>query len=129
MPPLADDSLANNDISSEKQYKTQLKKWNLDIKYIKASEYMFMIKTMRERQAANPPKETQFILRGRVVDPKDIARFEKRAQKKGTMREGDPIECDGKTPQMPNPLVGACLLTTVVVCRTRRGHGVWHTTS
>ncbi|KAK4035131.1 hypothetical protein C8A01DRAFT_38405 [Parachaetomium inaequale] len=80
--------------ATEKQYKTQLKKWNLDIKYIKASEYMFMIKTMRERQTANPPKETQFILRGRVVDPKDIARFEKRAQKKGTMREGDPIECD-----------------------------------
>ncbi|EAQ87851.1 hypothetical protein CHGG_04470 [Chaetomium globosum CBS 148.51] len=69
-------------------------KWNLDTKYIKASEYMFMIKTMRERQAENPPKETRFMLRGRVVDPKDIARFEKRAQKKGTMRDGDPIECD-----------------------------------
>jgi hypothetical protein len=80
--------------ATEKQYKTQLKKWNLDTKYIKASEYMFMIKTMRERQAENPPRETRFVLRGRAVDPKDIARFEKRAQKKGTMRDGDPIECD-----------------------------------
>jgi len=80
--------------ATEKQYKTQLKKWNLDTKYIKASEYMYMIKMIRERQSENPPKETRFILRGRVVDPKDIARFEKRAQKKGTMKEGDPIECD-----------------------------------
>jgi hypothetical protein len=55
-----------------------------------------MIKKMRERQAQNPPKETSFILRGRAVDPKDIARFEKRAQKKGTIREGYPIECDGE---------------------------------
>src|SRR5690348_5011112 len=83
-------------MSREKQYKTQLKKWNLDTKYIKASEYMFMIKTMRERAAQNPLKETRFVLRGRVVDPKDIARFEKRAQKKGTMKEGDDIECHGK---------------------------------
>jgi len=74
-----------------------LKKWNLDTKYIKGSEYMFMIKTMRERQAESPPKETRFILRGRVVDPKDIARFEKRAQKKGTLREGEPIVCDGQS--------------------------------
>ncbi|KAK4146100.1 uncharacterized protein C8A04DRAFT_35364 [Dichotomopilus funicola] len=80
--------------ATEKQYKTQLKRWNLDTKYIKASEYMFMIKTMRERQSEHPPKETRFVLRGRVVDPKDIARFEKRAQKKGTMKEGVPIECD-----------------------------------
>ncbi len=82
----------------EKQYKTQLKKWNLDTKYIKASEYMLMIKTMRERAAQNPPKETRFILRGRVVDPKDIARFEKRAQKKGAMKDGVPIQVEGKSP-------------------------------
>jgi hypothetical protein len=62
---------------------------------------MYMIKTMRERQAQNPPKETTFILRGRAVDPKDIARFEKRAQKKGTIREGYPIECDGEPDSPP----------------------------
>jgi hypothetical protein len=82
---------------SEKQYKTQIKKWNLDTKYIKGSEYMFMIKTLRERQAAHPGKETRFILRGRVVDPKDISRFEKRAQKKGLIKDGDPIKVQGKT--------------------------------
>ncbi len=58
---------------------------------------MFMIKTMRERKAQNPPKETRFVLRGRVVDPKDIIRFEKRAQKKGQMKEGDPVDSQGKT--------------------------------
>ncbi|KAK4126635.1 hypothetical protein N657DRAFT_568007 [Parathielavia appendiculata] len=89
--------------ATEKQYKTQLKRWNLDTKYIKGSEYMFMIKTMRERQSENPPKETRFILRGRVVDPKDIARFEKRAQKKGIIKEGNPIECDGELCQVENP--------------------------
>ena len=56
-----------------------------------------MIKTMRERKAQNPPKETRFVLRGRVVDPKDIIRFEKRAQKKGQMKEGDPVDSQGKT--------------------------------
>ncbi|KAK3306848.1 Clr5 domain-containing protein [Chaetomium strumarium] len=86
--------LTYNFKATEKQYKTQFKKWNLDTKYIKASEYMFMVKTMRERLAEDPPKETRFVLRGRVVDPKDIARFEKRAQKKGTIKEGEPIDCE-----------------------------------
>lgn len=60
-----------------------------------------MIKTIRERQAENPPKETRFILRGRVVDPKDITRFEKRAQKKGLMKEGDSIEVQGEPDDAP----------------------------
>ena len=93
---------ANNLPRSEKQYKTQLKKWNLDTKYIKGSEYMFMIKTMREREAMNPPKQTKFILRGRVVDPKDIARFEKRQQKKGAMSEADAAEAQGKLHSYPD---------------------------
>ncbi|KAK3379243.1 Clr5 domain-containing protein [Lasiosphaeria ovina] len=75
--------------ATEKQYKTQLKKWNLDTKYIKASEYMAMIKTKRLREAENPPKQTRFILRGRTVDPKDITRFEKRALKKGMIKPED----------------------------------------
>ncbi|KAK5657797.1 hypothetical protein OQA88_2870 [Cercophora sp. LCS_1] len=69
--------------ATEKQYKTQIKKWNLDTKYIKASEYMAMIKIKRAREKENPPKKTRFALRGRFVDPKDITRFEKRASKKG----------------------------------------------
>ncbi|KAK4663040.1 hypothetical protein QC763_600850 [Podospora pseudopauciseta] len=78
--------------ATEKQYKTQLKKWNLDTKYIKASEYMAMLQIMREREAQDPSKQTRFILRGRPVDPKDIARFEKRHQKKGTLKEGELAE-------------------------------------
>lgn len=75
--------------ATEKQYKTQIKKWNLDTKYTKASEYMAMIKTKRRRENENPPKQTRFILRGRPVDPKDINRFEKRASKKGMMKDED----------------------------------------
>ncbi|KAK4200365.1 Clr5 domain-containing protein [Triangularia verruculosa] len=82
--------------ATEKQYKTQLKKWNLDTKYIKASEYMAMLQIMREREAQDPSKQTRFILRGRPVDPKDIARFEKRHQKKGTLKEGDLAELQGR---------------------------------
>ncbi|KAK3390815.1 Clr5 domain-containing protein [Podospora didyma] len=77
--------------ATEKQYKTQLKKWNLDTKYIKSSEYLAMIQTKRQREAENPPKETRFVLRGRPVDPKDITRFEKRAIKKGLIKAGDPV--------------------------------------
>lgn len=94
---LVPEALTQRHLCREKQYKTQIKKWNLDTKYIKASEYMFMIKTMREREATHPGRETRFVLRGRVVDPKDIARFEKRAQKKGLMKPEDPIEIQGKT--------------------------------
>lgn len=89
----------------EKQYKTQLKKWNLDTKYIKASEYLYMIKTLRERKAIDPNKETRFILRGKVVDPKDIARFEKRAIKKGLLKEGEPIHVDDGT-SLGDPMFG-----------------------
>ncbi len=103
-----------NWVDREKQYKTQLKKWNLDTKYIKASEYMLMIKTMRERAAQNPPKETRFVLRGRVVDPKDIARFEKRAQKKGTIKDGVPIQCDGTSFELGVFSDGGAQLLTVL---------------
>ncbi|KAK2066921.1 hypothetical protein P8C59_000699 [Phyllachora maydis] len=69
--------------ATEKQYKTQIKKWNLDTKYTKASEYVAMIKTQKRRERENPGKQTRFTLRGRPIDPRDIARFEKRAMKKG----------------------------------------------
>ncbi|KAK0715295.1 Clr5 domain-containing protein [Lasiosphaeris hirsuta] len=82
--------------ATEKQYKTQLKKWNLDTKYIKASEYMAMIKTKRQRESENPPKQTRFTLRGRTVDPKDITRFEKRALKKGMIKPEDQLYGQGE---------------------------------
>jgi hypothetical protein len=72
---LLDDSL--------KQYKTHIKQWGLDTKYIKSSEYLAMIKLQRDRANEKPPRESYFTLRGRPVDPKDITRFEKRAAKKG----------------------------------------------
>lgn len=73
--------------ATEKQYKTQIKKWCLDTKYVKSSEYLAMIKTKRRRERENPPKETIFNLRGRIIDPRDIVRFEKRAIKKGLITE------------------------------------------
>jgi hypothetical protein len=110
---------------SEKQHKTQQKKWNLDNKYIKAFEYMFMIKTMRERQAETPPKETRFILRGRVVYPKSIARFEKRAQKKGTLKEGGPIKCDGEPFMVKCPDDSIWMLTCLF--RSQNPSKTWST--
>jgi hypothetical protein len=64
--------------SRVKQYKTQLKRWGLDKKNIKASEYRAMLKKKRNRELEDPPKETRFIIRGRQVDPKAITRFAKR---------------------------------------------------
>ncbi|KAL1877859.1 hypothetical protein VTK73DRAFT_8386 [Phialemonium thermophilum] len=54
--------------ATEKQYKTQIKKWNLDTKYTKGSEYLAMIKTKRRREREDPPKDTRFILRESVED-------------------------------------------------------------
>ncbi len=82
---------------SEKQYKTQIKKWNLDTKYIKGSEYLAMIKTKRRREREDPPKDTLFTLRGRIVDPKDITRFEKRAIKKGAITADESLSDQGKS--------------------------------
>lgn len=101
----------------EKQYKTQIKKWSLDTKYTKGSEYLAMIKTKRRRERGNPPKDTVFTLRGRPIDPKDIARFEKRAIKKGIITQDDGLSDQGKSeplirvPQNP-PISGAIRNTT-----------------
>ncbi|KAJ9161887.1 hypothetical protein NKR19_g1793 [Coniochaeta hoffmannii] len=73
--------------ATEKQYKTQIKKWAFDTKYVKSSEYLAMIKLKRRRERGHPPKDTQFSLRGRIIDPRDIVRFEKRAIKKGLITE------------------------------------------
>ncbi|KAK1755887.1 Clr5 domain-containing protein [Echria macrotheca] len=112
--------------ATEKQYKTQLKKWNLDTKYIKASEYLAMIKIKREREAEDPPKDSIFILRERVVDPKDITRFEKRAMKKGKLQleedeEFEPVEdlvC--KTPPLEEMTTGPGTTTRSTAARSTR---------
>jgi hypothetical protein len=80
---------------SEKQYKTQIKKWSLDTKYIKSSEYLAMIKLKRRREREYPPKGTRFSLRGRIIDPRDIVRFEKRAMKKGLITENETLSGQG----------------------------------
>lgn len=59
-----------------------------------------MVKIKREREAANPPKQTQFILRGRLVENKDITRFEKRASKKGTLQLDEDLD-DGTPSDQP----------------------------
>ena len=105
-------------VSSEKQYKTQFKKWNLDTKYVKASEYLAMVRIRREREAGNPPKETQFILRGRVVENKDITRFEKRASKKGTLQLDEDLD-DG-TLLIHHP----CRQAGLTKRRSRRGSAI-----
>ncbi len=55
-----------------------------------------MIKTKRRREREDPPKDTLFALRGRVVDPKDITRFEKRAIKKGQITADETLSDQGK---------------------------------
>jgi len=57
-----------------------------------------MVRIKREREAANPSKQTQFVLRGRLVENKDITRFEKRASKKGTLQLDEDLD-DGATPR------------------------------
>jgi len=54
-----------------------------------------MIAIQRRREREN--KQTRFSLRGRPVDPRDITRFEKRAQKKGLLKDNeDPTYTEGK---------------------------------
>ena len=55
-----------------------------------------MIKTKRRREREDPPKDTLFTLRGRMVDPKDIIRFEKRAIKKGTITADETLSHQGR---------------------------------
>ena len=106
-------------VDREKQYKTQIKKWNLDTKYIKGSEYLAMIKTKRRREREDPPKDTLFTLRGRIVDPKDITRFEKRAIKKGQITADESLSDQGKcsapidTKRSPNSVPNSACAPTV----------------
>jgi hypothetical protein len=74
-----------------------------------------MIKTKRRRERENPPKDTIFTLRGRVVDPKDISRFERRAIKKGTITAEETLSGQGERP-----------LSLVLLCQdaaVQRPHG------
>ena len=62
---------------SEKQYKTQLQKWDIDHKRIKPTEYKAMVRKKRQREE-DGQKDSKFELRGREVDDAKIIRFQKR---------------------------------------------------
>jgi hypothetical protein len=55
-----------------------------------------MIKTRRRREKEDPGKQTRFMLRGRVIDEKDIARFERRAIRKGLIGQYDTLSDQGQ---------------------------------
>ena len=101
---------------SEKQYKTQIKKWNLDTKYTKRSEYLAMIRIKRRREREDPTKKTRFILHGRAVDEKDIVRFEKRAVKNGLIGSHDEPPEQGKKKKKIQFFFFAPRLSFSIVC-------------
>ncbi|KAI9734865.1 MAG: hypothetical protein M1834_001945 [Cirrosporium novae-zelandiae] len=63
--------------ATENQYKKQLHKWGLNHKRINGDEYMCMDRIEKKRKQ-DDGKETEFILRGKEVDKKDINRYRKR---------------------------------------------------
>ena len=62
---------------SEKQYKTQLQKWDIDHKRIKPTEYKAMIRKKRQREE-DGHTDVKFKLRGLEIDDAKIVRFQKR---------------------------------------------------
>lgn len=66
-----------------------------------------MIEIKRAREGEYPPKETIFSLRGRIIDPRDILRFEKRAIKKGLISADGTLSGHG---QFSRQLLSAGLL-------------------
>ena len=64
-------------VGSEKQYKNQLQKWDIDHKRIKPTEYKAMIRKKRQREE-DGQKESKFQLRGVEIDDAKIVRFQKR---------------------------------------------------
>jgi len=78
-----------------KQYKTRIKRWGLDKKYVKSHEYFALLKKKRKREEEDPSKETGFSLRGKIIKQCDLLRFEKRAIRNGTMRPGDSLSDKG----------------------------------
>src|SRR5436190_23153455 len=57
-----------------KQYKNMIKRWKIH-KNINSREMRAIIRKRREREAANPPKKSEFRVRGRNVPIRKIERF------------------------------------------------------
>jgi hypothetical protein len=75
-------------ISRTKQWKTQLKKWGIK-KRIEGHEYKSILKMKRKRELEQPGRASEFSMRGTVVPPAKIARYEAEALKNGLITEDD----------------------------------------
>ena len=64
------------DVCRAKQYKTQIKRWGLE-KNVKDNEMRAVIRMQRKRKEIDG-KESEFLLRDRVVPPQKITRYMKR---------------------------------------------------
>ncbi|OCK98550.1 uncharacterized protein K441DRAFT_543101, partial [Cenococcum geophilum 1.58] len=62
--------------ATAKQYKTQIKRWGLE-KNVKDNEMRAVIRMQRKRKEIDG-KESEFLLRDRVVPPQKIRRYMKR---------------------------------------------------
>lgn len=76
-------------LNSEKLYKTKFRKWGVDSKHIKSSEYMAMIKKKRKREQYEPGRVTKFQLHGKDVPESKIERRETHMMKQGKVTEND----------------------------------------
>ncbi|PSN75134.1 hypothetical protein BS50DRAFT_567862 [Corynespora cassiicola Philippines] len=74
-----------------KQYKSQIRKWGLDTKRIKGSEYMGILKHKRKREKEKKRGNTRFYLREKEVPLDNIARFEHRMIRQGKITESDTL--------------------------------------
>ncbi|KAF2113177.1 Clr5 domain-containing protein [Lophiotrema nucula] len=81
-----------------KQYKTQIGKWSLDKKRIKAHEYKAILRKKRQREESGTKKAPTFLLHGQEVPASKIARFENRMLQRGKITDED-TSSDIATPQ------------------------------
>lgn len=77
--------------NSTRQYKTKIKEWGLDDKYIKTNEYIGILKEKRRLERDDPGRSYEFYLRGKHVEASSILRFESRATKRGLIQAGESL--------------------------------------
>ncbi|TLS25703.1 hypothetical protein PpBr36_07281 [Pyricularia pennisetigena] len=77
--------------ATTRQYKTKIKEWGLDDKYIKTSEYIGILKEKRRLEREDPDRSYEFYLRGKHVESSSIMRFESRAIKRGLIQPGETL--------------------------------------
>lgn len=92
-------SLYNSTSNRTRQYKTKIKEWGLDDKYIKTNEYIGILKEKRRLERDDPGRSYEFYLRGKHVEASSILRFESRATKRGLIQPGDSLSDRGKSLQ------------------------------